>query len=123
MMKTNITLLRGRGKKAMHFSSNADQLDDPVILPMPTALQNLHLVLHVVQFNDLLFFLSHSPLLGGLGLVRGTFLRTPLLGGRRDLGVALDGRCQPDTRKPRHEGVRKEERHLTTMVWITWKEC
>ena len=100
---TNITLLRRRGENVVHFSSNANQLDDPLILPMPSALRNIQVVLHVVQFNDFRFFLSHSPLLGRLGLV-------------------CDGRCKPNSRKRRHEGVREEKRHLTPMVWKTWKK-
>ena len=70
----NITLLWGHGESAMHLSTNANQLDDPVILPRPNTLHNIHFVLHVVQFNNFQFFPSHSSLLGGLGLVYGTFL-------------------------------------------------
>ena len=110
----------------MHFSLNANQLDDLVILLMPNTLQNLLFVLHVIQFKDFWFLLSHSSLLGRLGLACGTFLRSPLLGARHELNVAannaLDERCKPDTWKWRHERVREEERHLTTMVWKTWKE-
>lgn len=107
----------------MHFSLNADQLDDLVIIPMPNTLQILHLLLYIVQFNIYWFIPSHFLLLGELELVCGTFLQKSLLGGRRKLGnvisSALDERCKPDTRKRRHEGVRIEERHLTTMVWKT----
>ena len=110
----------------MHLSTNANQLDDPMILPRPNTLHNIHFVLHVVQFNNFQFFPSHSSLLGGLGLVYGTFLWSRLLGACREFGVAtnraLDGRCKTDSQKQRHEGVGEDEWHSTTMVWKTWKE-
>ena len=125
MWMPNITLLWGRGESTMHFSSNGDQLDDPVVLPMRGGLQNLHIVPRIIQFNDFRFFPGHSPLLVGLGLVRAKFLRGSPLGGRyisHAATSAVDGWCKPNTWRRMHEGVRVEEWHLTTMVRKTWKE-
>lgn len=51
-----ITLLWGRGECGMHFTTNVNLLDDPVILPRPITLHNICFVIHIVQFNNFWFF-------------------------------------------------------------------
>ena len=86
-------------RKYCALSPNDNQLDDPMILPMATSLQELHFVLHVIQFNNLWVFPRTSPFLVGLGWVRDTFPGTLLLrpycevdGGARS---TFSGRCKP----------------------------
>jgi hypothetical protein len=111
----NITLLWGGGEDAMHFSPNADQLDDPVVLPMRSGLHNFNLVLLVIKFDNFRFFSDHSLPLDGLGVHLGR----PLLGGLCEIGHAASSTLHWWSR---HEGVRVEERHVTTMVRKSWKE-
>ena len=40
----------------MHFSMNSDQLDDPMILPMCTNLEDIQFLLCVMQLNNAGFF-------------------------------------------------------------------
>ena len=107
----------------MHFSPDCDQLDDPVILPMPTTLHNVHLLLHVVQLNDFKFFSGDSSFFGRFRLLCNTYRQVTLVRAPREvhggIGIAVACRWKPHPREGRHEGLWKEKRYLNTQVWKT----
>ena len=52
-------------KNVVHLSANGDQLDDPMILLMPSTLHGIYFVLCVIQLNNFGFLLRQSPFFDG----------------------------------------------------------
>ena len=103
----------------MHLSANGDQLDDPMIFPTPFSLQDINFILHVIQLNNVWFFLQSSPFLGGFRWVRDTLMWASLWGPCREVNgggrcAMQRRRCKPHSSNWTHEIRREHKRHLAT---------
>ena len=78
--------LFGRGTESvLHLPPYCDELYDPVVLPGPNILVELHILFAVIQFHDFWFFLDDPALLCCLGLVSRAFLGATFLGPLRQV--------------------------------------
>lgn len=110
----NFTLLGRRRESVVHFSPDCDQLDDLVILPVTTTIDNVNLVLHVVQLNDFQFFSGNSSFLGWFGMLCNTFRRIALVKACvRSMGAHGPPWVAGENPIPGREGIRIAERETT----------
>ena len=62
--------LLGRSTKSvLHLPPYDDELYDPMVLPRPNILDEVHVLFAIIQFHNYWFFLYDHALLGGLGFL------------------------------------------------------
>lgn len=89
--KMKNTLLRWCTEGILHLSLNEDDLYHPMILSVHCIFHELHILLRIVQFDNLRLFPRTSPLLTRFGQVGQAVLGTSFLGPFRQ----VDGRGRP----------------------------